>query len=120
MGRARRESHLWRAPSPRGGGARLRDLCVRLLRRLSGVAFDRCDDRCSIRTEEADLPAALGAMPAEFFCARGDARAGRAVMALGEAQHRDMIAKREPAEVYHHLCGNRFGFSPNGLATMLG
>ncbi len=75
---------------------------------------------CSIRTEEADLPAALGAMPAEFFCACGDTRAGHAVMALGEAQLRDMIAKREPAEVYHHLCGNRFGFSPDGLATMLG
>lgn len=46
--------------------------------RSTGVTTD-----CSIRTEEADLPAALGAMPAEFFCACGDARAGHAVMALG-------------------------------------
>ena len=61
----------------------------------------------------------LDVMPAEFHCGCDEARASRAVLALGEAELRDMIAKRETAEIYCHFCGKRHYISPKELEDLL-
>ena len=61
----------------------------------------------------------LEVMPAEFYCGCDDARAARAVAALGEAELRDMIEKNETAEVYCHFCGKRHYLTPDDLQTLL-
>ena len=58
-------------------------------------------------------------MPAEFYCGCDEARASRAVLALGEAELRDMIAKQETAEIYCHFCGKRHFLSPKELEDLL-
>lgn len=61
----------------------------------------------------------LEVMPAEFHCGCNEERAGRAVLALGEDELRDMIAKDETAEVYCHFCGRRHHLSPAELQGLL-
>ena len=62
----------------------------------------------------------LEVMPAEFHCGCNEERAGRAVLALGEDELRDMIAKNETAEVCCHFCGRRHYLSPERLRELLG
>lgn len=61
----------------------------------------------------------LDVMPAEFHCGCNEARASRAVLALGETELRDMIAKQETAEIYCHFCGKRHYISPKELEDLL-
>ena len=61
----------------------------------------------------------LEVTPAEFYCGCDDERATRAVLALGEDELRDMIAKGETAEVYCHFCGKRHHLSPEELGALL-
>ena len=61
----------------------------------------------------------LEAMPVEFHCGCDEARAARAVAALGEAELRDMIEKGETAEVWCHFCGKRHLVGPEELRGML-
>lgn len=61
----------------------------------------------------------LDVMPAEFHCGCDEARASRAVLALGETELRDMIAKQETAEIYCHFCGKRHYISPKELEGLL-
>lgn len=58
-------------------------------------------------------------IPAEFHCGCNRERAGRAVMALGEQEIRDMVAKGEPAEVHCHFCGTDYTFEPAELEALL-
>lgn len=57
--------------------------------------------------------------PAEFYCGCNEARAARAVLALGPAELRDMIDKQEQAEVYCHFCGKRHYLSVAQLQELL-
>ena len=59
-------------------------------------------------------------MPAEFHCGCDRSSAARCVMALGEHEMRDMIAKGEPADVHCHFCGANYVFAPEELEEMLG
>ena len=61
----------------------------------------------------------LDVMAAEFHCGCDEARAGRAVLALGETELRDMIEKGETAEVYCHFCGKRHYLGPSDLLDLL-
>ena len=61
----------------------------------------------------------LEVMPVEFHCGCDNARAARAVAALGEAELRDMISKGETAEVYCHFCGKRHYLTPEELQGLL-
>lgn len=61
----------------------------------------------------------LDVMPAEFHCGCDEARASRAVLALGETELRDMISKQETAEIYCHFCGKRHFISPKELESLL-
>lgn len=61
----------------------------------------------------------LEVTPAEFYCGCDDERATRAVLALGEDELRDMIAKGETAEVYCHFCGKRHHLSPEELGALM-
>lgn len=61
----------------------------------------------------------LEATPAEFHCGCNDARAARAVLALGPTELADMIQKEEPAEVYCHFCGRRHQLSVPQLQELL-
>lgn len=61
----------------------------------------------------------LETMPAEFHCGCDEERATRAVLALGEDELRDMVAKGETAEVYCHFCGRRHHLSPTELQALL-
>lgn len=61
----------------------------------------------------------LELVPAEFYCGCNHERAARAVLALGEAELRDMIASGETAEAYCHFCGRRHYFTPEELRELL-
>jgi len=61
----------------------------------------------------------LEVMPAEFHCGCNTERASRAVLALGEEELRDMIAKGEPAEVHCHFCGRTHLLQPEELEDLL-
>ncbi len=61
----------------------------------------------------------LEVVPAEFHCGCDEARASRAVAALGERELRDMIEKGETAEVYCHFCGRRHYLAPDELRELL-
>ena len=61
----------------------------------------------------------LDAMPAEFHCGCDRERASRAVLALGQAEIEDMVAKGEPADVYCHFCGERYRFEPDELRELI-
>jgi len=61
----------------------------------------------------------LEVVPAEFYCGCNEERATRAVLALGEDELRDMIAKDETAEVYCHFCGRRHYLTPAELRALL-
>lgn len=61
----------------------------------------------------------LEAIPSEFHCGCNRERASRCVLALGEAEIRDMVAKGEPAEVHCHFCGTDYRFEPNELEGLL-
>ena len=61
----------------------------------------------------------LEVMPAEFHCGCNEERAGRAVLALGETELRDMVAKGETAEVHCHFCGTTHRLSPGELRELL-
>lgn len=61
----------------------------------------------------------LDTVPVEFHCGCDDARARRAVAALGESVIRDMIAQSETAEVYCHFCGRHHYVEPDELQEML-
>lgn len=61
----------------------------------------------------------LDAMPAEFHCGCDRERAARAVLALGQAEIEDMVAKGEPADVYCHFCGERYRFEPDELRELI-
>lgn len=62
----------------------------------------------------------LEVMPAEFHCGCDEARAARAVAALGEETLRDMVDKEETAEVYCHFCGRRHYLAPERIRELLG
>jgi molecular chaperone Hsp33 len=62
----------------------------------------------------------LEAIPASFRCGCNYNRAARVMMALGADELRDMVAKGETGEAHCHFCGNRFTFSPQQLAELLG
>ena len=62
----------------------------------------------------------LEVVPAEFHCGCDEARAARAVAALGEEELRSMIAQEETAEVYCHFCGKRHYLEPTELQALLG
>lgn len=62
----------------------------------------------------------LEAIPAEFHCGCNRDRAARAVLALGQEEIRDMLAKGEPAEVHCHFCGTDYRFEPDELEELLG
>jgi molecular chaperone Hsp33 len=61
----------------------------------------------------------LEVVPAEFYCGCNEERATRAVLALGEDELRDMIAKDETAEVYCHFCGRRHYLTSDQLRALL-
>ena len=61
----------------------------------------------------------LEVMPAEFHCGCNKERAGRAVLALGEAELRDMVDKGETAEVHCHFCGTTHYLAPDELRELL-
>lgn len=61
----------------------------------------------------------LEAMPVEFHCGCNQERASRAVLALGEAELRDMVEKDEPAEVHCHFCGRTHLLAPGQLRDLL-
>ncbi|MGN0056196.1 MAG: Hsp33 family molecular chaperone HslO [Atopobiaceae bacterium] len=61
----------------------------------------------------------LDAMPAEFHCGCDRDRAARCVMALGEAEIRDIIQKGETADVHCHFCGENYVFQPEELQRMI-
>lgn len=61
----------------------------------------------------------LDALPAAFHCGCDRERAARCVMALGEAEIQDMIAKDEPADVHCHFCGKDYRFDPAELESLL-
>ena len=62
----------------------------------------------------------LEAIPAEFYCGCDEARAGRAVAALGRETLLDMIEKNETAEVICHFCGKRHYLGAGELQQLLG
>jgi len=61
----------------------------------------------------------LEAMPVEFYCGCDEARASRAVLALGSEDLLDMVEKGETAEVYCHFCGKRHYLPPERLHELL-
>lgn len=61
----------------------------------------------------------LEASAVEFHCGCNKERATRAVLALGEAELRDMVAKGETAEAHCHFCGKNHRLSPDELRVLL-
>lgn len=61
----------------------------------------------------------LSAMPVEFHCGCTKERAARAVLALGQAELDDMVAKGEGADVHCHFCGRDWHFEPEELEALL-
>lgn len=61
----------------------------------------------------------LEVQPVEFHCGCNEERALRAIVALGEEELRDIIAKGEPAEVHCHFCGKTHYVQPARLEELL-